>query len=1270
MAYIYGASTYATINGSSAKKYEVRVGYEAQAYNIAGNTTPVNLTLEVRTIDANYGTWGFTQTSTLGGVTLGAKTFSVKTKNTWVTFATTTITVTHNADGTYSGSVSGSFTTNATDTYTLKSGSASVDMTLPTIPRATTPKINTTSLTMGSSASIALNPADSTFKHKLTYSFRGVANLTSGLSSGSDFTPSGNSTVTFTPPTSLADYIPNDLSGLLHIYCTTYDKNGNQISSPKSLPVTLNVPSYTPTVSVSIVGQNLCNGVYAEGKSYSVSTITASGKYGSSIQSYSTTVDGQTYTGDYFVTSELTSGTKAFVVKVKDSRGKEATNSSNTVTVYAYTSPSITSFAANRTGDETTVSARLVGSVSSVNGKNTSSLTITLNGITKTVTSGETVTFTGLSTDKTYEAIASVTDYYTTVSRSISISTVDVTMDFNASGKGIAFGKVSEKNAFEVDMPVEVFKTLDMKGNKILNAVIEGYDPSGSGDYEHPMYNTREEILDGNGIQLNWGSNFDVVDTLETDNGHVTVIGKERYKLPSSVRWEDIENPPFYKKENGDTLIWNGNTNGLEKTGNYYKVSTSTPTASDFDKGCTLYGFLNGEDVERDLTELIKAEQPKGYHQYNADILAMGLWVIVAYNDCTWLGNTFTKGTYFMYNPTSVVVTRLTIDEYTGFGIIKQLDSDFVDAYTKGETNTLIEDAKYELNTTITNERTDLHNEIVVAKNELNTKIDNTKTELNTAIENTNTELNAKIDDAKSELNGAIENTNTSLNGRIDSLDEKYAPKHEHDYLPITGGTIVSDSPTPLVLESTQNDFNFIGFNNRESNEIGRIGFYNGNPSVSVDNTVAEILHASNYESYITGFSKLDHTHLNATESQNGFMSASDKSKLDNIESFANNYLHPAYSSELNGLYKITVDAQGHVSEVNAVEKIDITALGIPAQDTVYTLPSATSSRLGGVKVGSNITNTSGTISLTKTNVTSALGYTPPTENTTYSNATKTSDGLMSSADKMKLDNIEVGAEKSVLREVSENLVSSNGTWMMIYYDAESNTNKQLYAPCVIDGKISRSLLSLVTTTEDGAMSSSDKVKLNGIEDGANKYVHPSTHDASMITQSATYRFVSDTEKSTWNNKASKSVATTSANGLMSKEDKSKLDSVADTFAPKEHTHNNYSLTSHKHDDYASKEHTHDGLMSSADKQKLDKFEDANNYALKTEIITYTLQLDGTELKLVGSDGSISSVTLPTTSANVETTDDGNGNVTISGDVGDDGDGNVTFEVTDNISME
>lgn len=58
-------------------------------------------------------------------------------------------------------------------------------------------------------------------------------------------------------------------------------------------------------------------------------------------------------------------------------------------------------------------------------------------------------------------------------------------------------------------------------------------------------------------------------------------------------------------------------------------------------------------------------------------------------------------------------------------------------------------------------------------------------------------------------------------------------------------------------------------------------------------------------------------------------------------------------------------------------------------------------------------------------------------------------------------------------------------------------------------------------------------------------YTHPTTHPASIIVQDASNRFVTDTEKSTWNNKANNILATTSTNGLMSATDKVKINSVA-----------------------------------------------------------------------------------------------------------------------------
>ena len=86
------------------------------------------------------------------------------------------------------------------------------------------------------------------------------------------------------------------------------------------------------------------------------------------------------------------------------------------------------------------------------------------------------------------------------------------------------------------------------------------------------------------------------------------------------------------------------------------------------------------------------------------------------------------------------------------------------------------------------------------------------------------------------------------------------------------------------------------------------------------------------------------------------------------------------------------------------------------------TYGAATTAVYGHVKVGSNITVNSGIISLTKANVTSALGYTPPTTNTTYSNATTSVAGLMSTTDKSKLDKIAAGANNYVHPTTSGNL--------------------------------------------------------------------------------------------------------------------------------------------------------------------------------------------------------------------------------------------------------
>lgn len=130
-----------------------------------------------------------------------------------------------------------------------------------------------------------------------------------------------------------------------------------------------------------------------------------------------------------------------------------------------------------------------------------------------------------------------------------------------------------------------------------------------------------------------------------------------------------------------------------------------------------------------------------------------------------------------------------------------------------------------------------------------------------------------------------------------------------------------------------------------------------------------------------------DTTYDVVTDSAPGLMSAAEHTKLAGIAAGANNYSHPTYTAKTSGLYKVTVDGTGHVSGTVAVSKSDITALGIPGM------------------------------------------------NTTYDNATSSADGLMSKADKAKLDafgaastyatQTYVGQQISAAGHISKSIVES-----------------------------------------------------------------------------------------------------------------------------------------------------------------------------------------------------------------------------------------------------
>jgi len=91
---------------------------------------------------------------------------------------------------------------------------------------------------------------------------------------------------------------------------------------------------------------------------------------------------------------------------------------------------------------------------------------------------------------------------------------------------------------------------------------------------------------------------------------------------------------------------------------------------------------------------------------------------------------------------------------------------------------------------------------------------------------------------------------------------------------------------------------------------------------------------------------------------------------------------------------------------------------GIATGANNYSLPNASSTVLGGVKIGSNISiDSSSALSVTKANAIAALGFTPaPTTEVTTS-----AGGLMSATDKTKLNGVATGAQVNVLEGVSVN---------------------------------------------------------------------------------------------------------------------------------------------------------------------------------------------------------------------------------------------------------
>lgn len=450
-----------TITKAIRTGYQMKIVWTVGSQSAANNTSNVTVKVQLVSTSASYTI--NSSASKSGSLTInGTKyTFSFSaslTGNQTKTLFTKTVTVAHSADGSKTCSFASTIGIKVTlgGTYygdVTASGSGTFD----TIPRATTPTLSASSVNMGSSITINMPRAASAFTHTLTYKF---GNATGTIGSGL------GTSKAWDVPLSLASQIPSGTSGTCTITCKTY--NGNTLIGTKTVSFKANVPaSVVPTISAVSMAETVSGlaaqfGAFVQGKSKVKISITAAGAYGSTIKTYKTNVDGKDYSGAAPTTGTLSSGSKTVTITVTDSRGRTA-KATRTLAVVAYTAPTIPILTAvralqdgkdNYEGQHGKIA--LSFSVASVGGKNTSRYTLeykaksdtswtALQAGTGFTLSDTIITEDALfSVDSAFDIRLSVTDYFTTVRKTAEIPTAFTLLDFNASGRAVAFGKVSE----------------------------------------------------------------------------------------------------------------------------------------------------------------------------------------------------------------------------------------------------------------------------------------------------------------------------------------------------------------------------------------------------------------------------------------------------------------------------------------------------------------------------------------------------------------------------------------------------------------------------------------------------------------------------------------------------------------------------------------------------------------------------------------------------------------------------------------------------------
>ena len=466
------SSTFSTSN--THVKYNITINQNSQ--NVSNNCSNVSVYVRFWRDNSGYTTYGSgTCYCKINGTTYSATVSpSQKITDSGINLFSKTLDIYHNNDGTKTLNCSAWIDMNTP----LSSSEQSYSQNLSTIPRASKPTLSSSSVTMGNSVTIYTNRASSSFTHSLYYQIGSNSKVSIGTGIGTS--------KSWTVPLSLANSTPNSTSLSVKLWLETY--NGSTYIGANSVSLTANVPSsVVPTINSVNLSEAVSSiyaqfGTYVQGKSKISGSISASG-------SYSSTINNASYTSKNFTTGFLTSsGNNTCSVTVTDSRGRTKSQSV-TFNVIAYSNPTINSFSVSRCDQDGTPNdegncAKCVvsASISSVNNGNTKAFQIKYKKISETewnIVDLDNTNYTintsqiiqNIDTESEYNFKMVATDFFGFAEYSHNLSTAYTLVDYNQTGKGMAIGKVSTQNAFEINMDTKITGNLTINNKTIFDLI-------------------------------------------------------------------------------------------------------------------------------------------------------------------------------------------------------------------------------------------------------------------------------------------------------------------------------------------------------------------------------------------------------------------------------------------------------------------------------------------------------------------------------------------------------------------------------------------------------------------------------------------------------------------------------------------------------------------------------------------------------------------------------------------------------------------------------